>query len=67
MLFLWVRLTSGSEVVDVWEGENVTLSCKFRAEFLIRPDAVAYYWVRETNQHTENVAIKELVLNQNYR
>ncbi|XP_050086076.1 uncharacterized protein LOC126571536 [Anopheles aquasalis] len=58
-------LSAGDEIRDTREGETVTLKCRFGAQSA--SGDFSYYWAQSTGNKFDNVAIKGVQLNMNYR
>ncbi|XP_052864255.1 hemicentin-2-like [Anopheles cruzii] len=56
---------SADEIRDTREGETVTLKCRFSEQSAASD--FSYYWARSTGNKFDNVAIKGVQLNTNYR
>uniref|UniRef100_A0A182N8L6 Ig-like domain-containing protein n=1 Tax=Anopheles dirus TaxID=7168 RepID=A0A182N8L6_9DIPT len=64
-LALAVGRVAADEIRDTREGETVTLKCRFSEQSAASD--FSYYWARSTGNKFDNVAIKGVQLNTNYR
>ena len=53
--------------LEVPSGEDINLSCGFHPSIIQGKTAISYYWIRENIHDKDNVAIKEMVFQKNYR
>ena len=54
----------GAQTMDVLESENVLLDCRFPTG--LTDKEVVLYWIRSNRNGHDNVAISELILENNY-
>uniref|UniRef100_A0A182PQ45 Ig-like domain-containing protein n=1 Tax=Anopheles epiroticus TaxID=199890 RepID=A0A182PQ45_9DIPT len=64
-LLTLVTVVAADEIRDTREGETVTLKCRFSEQSAASD--FSYYWARSTGNKFDNVAIKGVQLNTNYR
>uniref|UniRef100_A0A182WA86 Ig-like domain-containing protein n=1 Tax=Anopheles minimus TaxID=112268 RepID=A0A182WA86_9DIPT len=64
-LLALVTIVAADEIRDTREGETVTLKCRFSEQSAASD--FSYYWARSTGNKFDNVAIKGVQLNTNYR
>uniref|UniRef100_A0A182K0R1 Ig-like domain-containing protein n=1 Tax=Anopheles christyi TaxID=43041 RepID=A0A182K0R1_9DIPT len=64
-LLTLVTIVAADEIRDTREGETVTLKCRFSEQSAASD--FSYYWARSTGNKFDNVAIKGVQLNTNYR
>ena len=57
-------LSIGAQTMDVLESENVLLDCRFPTG--LSNQELVLYWIRSNRNGHDNVAIKELILENNY-
>ncbi|XP_049288781.1 titin-like isoform X1 [Anopheles funestus] len=60
-----LTIVAADEIRDTREGETVTLKCRFSEQSAASD--FSYYWARSTGNKFDNVAIKGVQLNTNYR
>ncbi|KAF5284702.1 hypothetical protein FQR65_LT13455 [Abscondita terminalis] len=60
-----ISISTGEEVTDTREGEDVTLQCRFSPQ--TSREAPTYYWTRNNKQAHDNVAVGNVPLDNNYR
>ena len=62
----WASIRDQTQTLDVLEGENVLLECKFPEGLFERDREYTHYWIRSNRHGHDNVAIGGLQLENNY-
>ena len=62
----WAGIRDQTQTLDVLEGENVLLECKFPEGLFERDREYTHYWIRSNRHGHDNVAIGGLQLENNY-
>ena len=63
-------LKSNLMQIDALENETIRLPCKFnllKNELIDQQESPVYYWMRKNETHTDNVSIKQSVLDKGYK